>query len=66
MSNDLPEFLKHFNLENPPVVSNYQKLKDMVAKYQKMPTDTPDQRKNRLEYLHVIAELEKSLPKIEN
>ena len=66
MTNDLPEFLKHFNLENPPVISNHQKLKDMVAKYQEMPTDTPDQRMARLDYLQQIAELEKSLPKSKN
>lgn len=65
MTSDLPEFLKHFPLENPPVVSDYQKLKDMVAKYKKMPTDTPKERMARLEYLQEIAKVEKNLPKIQ-
>jgi hypothetical protein len=61
MSNPFEELFGSLNTQKPIEIPSQNKLADMIKKLKEMPTNTPKERQNKIEFMIEIGNYEKSL-----
>jgi hypothetical protein len=63
MSNPFEELFSSLKPQKPIEIPSQNKLADMIKKLKEMPTNTPKERQNKIDFMFEIGNYEKSLKK---
>jgi hypothetical protein len=61
MSNPFEELFGSLNPQKPIEIPSQDKLADMIKKLKEIPTNTPKERQNKIDFMFEISNYEKSL-----